>query len=396
MLYLPEDLHGIVEAVLGLDNRPQAKAHFRLRRPVAGVISHAAAPASYSPTQVASLYDFPPGSGAKQTIGIIELGGGFRPADLQTYFTSLGLPLPDVTAVPVDQGANAPTGSADGPDAEVMLDIEVAGAIAPDAKIVVYFAPNTDAGFLDAVTAAVHDATNKPSVISISWGGPESSWTSQAMTAFDQAFQAAATLGVTVCVASGDNGSSDGSTDGANQVTPRVESLRARLRRHDLEVRRRPNCLGNRLERRGERRRNGRRRERILRAARLADGTRRNEPRERNAARHARRSRRLRRRGTRHRLQRARRRKRYDGRRHECGRPLWAGLIARINGSVATTAGYLNPRLYASPSACNDVTSGNNGSYSASAGWDACTGLGTRKAKRSQHCSSNAAEEGVA
>ena len=49
-----------------------------------------------------------------------------------------------------------------------MLDIKVAGAIAPSAKIVVYFAPNTDAGFLDAISAAIHDTTNKPSVISIS------------------------------------------------------------------------------------------------------------------------------------------------------------------------------------------------------------------------------------
>ena len=91
-----------------------------------------------------------------------------------------------------------------------MLDIEVAGAIAPAAQIAVYFAPNTDQGFLDAVTTAIHDTTNKPSVISISWGGPESSWTQQSMTAFDQAFQAAAAMGITVCVAAGDNGSSDG------------------------------------------------------------------------------------------------------------------------------------------------------------------------------------------
>ena len=81
---------------------------------------------------------------------------------------------PKVLAVSVDHGKNHPTGSGNGPDGEVMLDIEVAGAIAPGAKIVVYFAPNTDAGFLDAITAAIHDTTNKPSVISISWGGPES------------------------------------------------------------------------------------------------------------------------------------------------------------------------------------------------------------------------------
>jgi len=99
-----------------------------------------------------------------------------------------------------------------------MLDIEVVGAIAPQATIAVYFAPNTDAGFLDAVTTAIHDTANKPSVISISWGGPESSWTQQALTAFDSAFEAAAAVGITVCVASGDNGSSDGVADGADHV----------------------------------------------------------------------------------------------------------------------------------------------------------------------------------
>src|SRR5262249_120808 len=81
------------------------------------------------------------------------------------------------------------------------------------ARIAVYFAPNTDRGFLDAINQAVHDTTNNPSVISISWGGPETGWTSQALTAMDQAFQAAASLGVTVCCASCDNGSSDGVED---------------------------------------------------------------------------------------------------------------------------------------------------------------------------------------
>ena len=123
-----------------------------------------------------------------------------------------------MVAVSVDHGENAPTGDANGPDGEVMLDIEVVGAIAPPANIAVYFAPNTDAGFLDAITTAIHDTTNKPSVISISWGGPESTWTAQAMTAMDEAFQAAATLGITVCVASGDNGSSDGVDDGGDHV----------------------------------------------------------------------------------------------------------------------------------------------------------------------------------
>jgi kumamolisin len=117
-----------------------------------------------------------------------------------------------VSSQSVDGGHNQPTGNPNGPDGEVLLDIEVAGAVAPKAKLVIYFAPNTDQGFLDAIATAVHDTRNRPTVISISWGGPESAWTSQAMQAMDQAFQDAAALGVTVCCASGDDGSSDACT----------------------------------------------------------------------------------------------------------------------------------------------------------------------------------------
>ena len=99
-----------------------------------------------------------------------------------------------------------------------MLDIDVAGAVAPGARIVVYFAPNTDQGFVDAIAHAIHDTTYKPSVISISWGSAEVNWTAQAMAALDAACQSAAALGITITAASGDNGSSDAVTDGKNHV----------------------------------------------------------------------------------------------------------------------------------------------------------------------------------
>src|SRR5215813_8336780 len=187
-VHLPDELHGVVTAVLGLDNRPQAQPRFRTR-PSPGNVHWRpalAASASFTPTELASLYGFPSGTGQGECIGIIELGGGYRTADLQKYFAELKIASPRVSAVSVDHGRNNPTGDPNGPDGEVMLDIEVAGAVAPGANIVVYFAPNTDAGFRDAVSKAVHDTTNKPSVISISWGGPESSWTAQSMTAFDE------------------------------------------------------------------------------------------------------------------------------------------------------------------------------------------------------------------
>src|SRR5262249_12060960 len=131
------------------------------------------------------------------------------------YFTTmLNIAPPKVTAISVDGGTNTATGDGDGPDGEVMLDIEVAGALAPQATIAVYFAPNTDQGFYDAISTAVHDPKNNPSVISISWGGPESTWTEQALNEYNALLEGAGTLGGTVCGASGGNGSTDGVTDG--------------------------------------------------------------------------------------------------------------------------------------------------------------------------------------
>ena len=57
--------------------------------------------------------------------------------------------------------------------------------------------------------------------------------------------------------------------------------------------------------------------------------------------------------------------------------PLWAGLIARINALTARPAGFVNAALYGQPSALRDITQGNNGGFTASPGWDACTGLGS-------------------
>lgn len=122
--------------VFGLDDRPQARTHFQIRQ-------RAATPAtSYSAPTLGGVYKFPANaSGAGQTIGIIELGGGYQASDLETYFQGLSLPVPTVVPIGVDGGQNSPTGDANGPDGEVMLDIEIAGSLAPAATIAVYFAP---------------------------------------------------------------------------------------------------------------------------------------------------------------------------------------------------------------------------------------------------------------
>ena len=380
-IQLPQELDGVVEGVLGLDNRPQAQPHFRMRPAGNGgkKRADAAMPVSFTPTQVASLYGFPSGTGEGQCVAIIELGGGFRPADLKAYFTGLDVGSPKVSAVSVDHGKNASTGDANGPDGEVMLDIEMVGSIAPAANIVVYFTPNTDAGFLDAVTTAIHDATNKPSVISISWGGPESAWTPQAMTAMDDAFQVAATMGITVCVASGDSGSTDGVGDGSDHVdfpasSPYAlgcggTSMQATLTAITSEVVWNDGANGGASGggissffptpawQTGKSAAHSNGTSIALTKRGVPDVAGDADP------------------GTGYNV-------RIDGTNTVIGgtsavAPLWAGLIARINQTTGTPAGYLNPMLYSKPQGLRDIISGSNGDFEAAKGWDACTGLGT-------------------
>jgi kumamolisin len=212
-LFLPAALDGVVTAVLGLDTRPQAQPHFRTQSEAA-----AAQGTSYPPNQVADIYSFPAGTtGAGQTVAVIELGGGFTTSDLDTYFGGLGIATPSITAASVDGASNNP-GDTSGASVEVNLDIDVIGAAAPGAAQVVYFAPNNgDQGFVDAISAAA-EASPAPIAISISWGQSEDSWTAQGMSAMNQAMSDAAALGITVCAAAGDNGSSDGVNDGQVHV----------------------------------------------------------------------------------------------------------------------------------------------------------------------------------
>jgi kumamolisin len=378
-LTIPSNLDGVVEGVFGLDNRPQAKTHFRLRKKNPGVRA-LATDVSYSPVQVAKAYGFPVGAtGAGQCIAVIELGGGYNAADLDSFFRNLGISTPKVTAVSVDGGANSPTGDSSGPDGEVELDIEVAGAIAPTAQIAAYFAPNTDQGFIDAITTAVHDAKLKPSIISISWGGPEGSWTEQSRNALNSACQDGAMMGITVLAASGDDGASDGSTSG----TPTVDFPAA----SPYVV----GCGGTKLTISGsaigsEQAWNE------LAANEGATGGGVSEffalPTYQQGAKVPKAPNGFVGRGVPDVAGDADPASGYDvvvdGQQSVIGgtsavAPLWAGLLALINQSLGANAGYINPLLYSAKveATFHDVMAGSNGNYSAGSGWDACTGLGS-------------------
>jgi kumamolisin len=217
-VHVPAAVTDIVEGVFGLDNRQVAR---RRRQPVRNN-SHArlaSVPSAwYIPSELASHYNFPRGDGSGQTVGLLEFGGGYFADDLKQFCTLANIPTPpNVTVISTD---GTPTDNTDGAEGEVMLDVEVVAGICPKANIVVYFAQFTEQGWMTAIDAAVHDQNNNPGVVSVSWGYAEDNliWTDQAMAQVNETFQDAAALGVTICVAAGDDGSSDAVSDGNAHV----------------------------------------------------------------------------------------------------------------------------------------------------------------------------------
>jgi len=374
---IPGPLEGIVEGVFGLDDRPQARPMFRMENNNGHVIHPHAAGISYNPNDVAKAYNYPTGvDGTGECIALIELGGGYRAADLKNYFNHLGLKQPTVKSKSVDGGHNSPS-TPDSADGEVALDIEVAGAVATGAKIVVYFTPNTDKGFLDAITTALHDTVNKPSVISISWGASESDWSEQAMQNFNQTFMSAAALGVTITVAAGDNGSSDGQTDGKAHVDFPASSPYVLA------------CGGTRLAKNKETVWNDG--DGWATGGGISDFFQVPDYQKKITLPSSVNSKTHKGRGMPDIAANADSETGYnvlvDGQWSVIGgtsavAPLMAGLVALANQKLKRSVGFINPKLYAANNKVfKDITEGNNntskaGGYSAKKGWDACTGLG--------------------
>ena len=294
-------------------------------------------------------------------------------------------------SIGVDGGKNLPGFSE--ADGEVVLDIEVAGAGAPGATIAVYFAPNTTQGFIDAVKTAAHDNVRKPSIISISWGGPEDPNGQVSQQFFDgmnEAFQDAATMGVTVLCAAGDSGSPDMDASdwdgkphadfpassqlaiacGGTKLTGAGTTIKSEVvwnegQRGGSGGGGVSNAFGlppYQVKAQVPRNPKGKKGRGVPDVAGVADPTTGYEV-------------------------------FLNGKSAVFGgtsavAPLIAALVARINQRLVAksgkTAGFINPLLYGpASSAFRDITSGNNdiyrklkGKYAAGKGWDACSGLG--------------------
>ena len=194
----------------------------------------------FTATEIASIYGFPnnPLANTNKTtvVGVISFGGGLvgnvsstgilTGGDVQAYWASLGISsenMPTVVVVLVNGARNSPN-PADGATIENTIDIETIGACCPTSKltIILYIVPNSFNSFITVFNYAlntpvpVNGMNLKPSIISVSWGASEDSFGPSLANSINTVFATAVSRGINICCAAGDNGSNDGINDGLN------------------------------------------------------------------------------------------------------------------------------------------------------------------------------------
>ena len=425
-VHVPAALFGVIEGVFGLDSRRVGRPRRRrgpmstvaweaLRQPEVAPNRRAKAtptnpwPGTFFPPQLAQLYGYPPQlTGSGQNVAILSFNGapdgnphgGYNLSALNTYFEQvLGGTTPQITDVVVMGPGNDP-----GPDTqasdqqgdstgEVMLDVCVVGSVVPQAHIFMYFTEFTTQGWVDAIQEAI-TGDNDVSVISISYGNPENdpqgAWTAMGVKVVNQAFQAAAAAGITICCASGDDGSSDGVAAGAHVDFPASSPYvlgvgGTKLVASTLSPPKIASEVVWNEAAHGEGAGGGgisvvftkpswqdsvnvppavNPPHQVGRG--VPDVAADADPLSGVVVMHI------------------------DGKHLEpiggtsASTPLWASLIARLNQGLKARCGFINPTLYATcaTGVLRDITKGNNGAYAACTGWDACTGLGTPQGQR--------------
>jgi kumamolisin len=219
---IPAELKDIVTAVVGFGQRQVA------RRNASGAAAHAASGQTpLTPADLETHYSFPHGNAAGQKIAIAEFGGGYFASDVEAFCAKYNRPVPTIHAVSINAPAytlaqilklpKAQRNDALDSSGEVMMDVQIIAGLCPGAVISVYFATFDQKGWVDLLNRAIID---RPVALSVSWGLAEDSsdWSKAALDAINERLNAAATLGITVCVAAGDDGSGDEATDARAHV----------------------------------------------------------------------------------------------------------------------------------------------------------------------------------
>lgn len=372
-LAIAEELEPWTGAVLGFDHRPAVSQ--RLTN-----LGGEGDGSALWPSEIADIYGIPAEmNGAGQCVGVVALGGGYLPSDLDSALAGMNRPLPLVVDYPVDGVSNNFNGG-DSADEELALDLQVLAGIGPRARIVVYFAANNTQSLANAVRQAVSDDVNRPQVLSISWGSAEKFWAESVRQALEDSFVDACKLHVTVVAAAGDFLATSGLTDGRAHVLFPASSPYAlacggtqiTLASDGVTVQdesvwnggsigtgggisdifdtpdyqssaKLPSSFNDGRQRRGL--------PDVAAAAGQSPGYRIVLNGE-NLVK--------------------------DG--TSAAAPLWAALITLANQKRGQSVGFIHPFLYATPSLCRGITQGNNRingvGYDAGPGWNACAGHG--------------------
>jgi len=394
-VHVPQEIANDVLGVFGLNNHRILRR--KSRRSMQAADTSNRSRSWFIPNELAPIYNFPNADASGQCIGLLEFGGGVATDDVAAYFDKIKLPAPAVTVVPVDGVSTDPTADPDS-TGEVMLDIDVAGALGAGAKLAVYFTTFDEKGLVDILSAVINDSQNDPSVLSLSWGWAENepfnnsgiTWSDAAIAACNQSFLAVAQLGITVCVSTGDDGAEAQIEDGrahvnfpaSSEYVLAVGGTTLHVTKDSTGATRQTEVVWN--DGPGSGTGGG-----VSEATAVPSWQEGMVPPSINPGRFAGRA-----------IPDVAANAdpetgyytRSGGKFGVVGgtsasAPLWASLVARINANNGARAGNFNALLYSkigAAGALNDIVSGNNdtdgllgGQYSAGTGWDACTGWGS-------------------
>jgi kumamolisin len=356
-LHAPPEIAALLTGVFGLHEWPRSRA--------IGPLHGQTIPLSAQ--DVAARYQFPDADGSGQTVAILQLRGVFKADDFSRSMQAQAVAPKLPFTKRVDNAELAHEIETE-KDIESAIDTQVAGALAPGAQLIIYAAPDSERGVLDAIRTAIFDRDYNPSVLSISFGFPEQLWTPAALTILDELFTAAALIGVSVFCASGDNGA-ETDYDGSPHVLAPASSPFAHACGGTEIVSGSDTTTESAWEKSG-----GGFSERFEVPAWQSVAS------SAASAYHAKPGR-----GVPDFAAQVRPGYTvfFDGQRFAMGgtsavAPAWSALAARINQKLGCPIGFFAPLLYrgAAGKLFRDVTAGGNETFHAAAGWDPCTGLG--------------------
>ena len=189
----------------------------------------------FTADQLSSIYNFPTPSAGPYVIGVVSFGGGLYGSvdaegvltggDVQAYWTGLGIPAgnhPKVVVVPINGATNTPSMNDGAATSENTLDVETLGALYPrsNVTIILYIAPNSLENFAPLLSymlntdVVVGGVNYRPNIVSCSWGAPEVYYSTNLLNSINSVMSTMNSAGITICTATGDNGSTNGVASG--------------------------------------------------------------------------------------------------------------------------------------------------------------------------------------